>query len=226
MSQEFIDFLKEHFNIVIYLIGLVISVLHYKKYFDTVLKFFPIIIAYTFFNELLGYFIRYSDRFAFFSEETTANDLLYNVYALIFFGYFYFIYYKLVENAKYKKVIKALALIALFVFIVHSFFLNPLKFSLYYGLSLACFILVIVILIYFKNRKEWNWSEEKYNLVTWVSGGLGIFYFLLPIFYLIGYFYPNIWIDFPLRIMIRVLIVVMYSLFCIGFITSRRRAFR
>ncbi|MEM6540217.1 MAG: hypothetical protein AAF634_03605, partial [Bacteroidota bacterium] len=66
------------------------SVFHYRKYFDTVLRYFPLIIAYTFFNELLGNVIRYNENFAFRTESTDSNQIIYNIYIIIFFLFFFF----------------------------------------------------------------------------------------------------------------------------------------
>jgi len=54
MLQEFIEFIKEDYFLIVYGITWFFSVINYKKYFDTVLKYFPILIAYTFLNELFG----------------------------------------------------------------------------------------------------------------------------------------------------------------------------
>ena len=226
MLQELNEFFREHFNIIVYLITLIIAVRHYRKYFDTELKFFPVIIAYTFFNELLGYFIRYSENFAFFNEFTSANDLIYNIYALIFFGYFYFVYVKLISKVKHKRLVKAFSILVFVVFFINAIFMNPLRISLYYALSLASFVLAFTIVLYFKSRNEWRWKLERHNLVTWVSIGLFFFYLIFPFFYLIGYLKPQVWYEYNLQIILRINIVIMNILFCIGFIVSHRRAFR
>lgn len=209
-----------------YGLALILSIGTYKKYFDTALRYFPIIIAYTFFNELLGYFIRYKETFAFFSDEKFANDIIYNIYYVVFFGYFLFVYWNLVYDKKFKKWIRWLAYSALLIFIVNSFFYNPLTRSLFYAISIVSWLLLASILIYFYSISNWQWSRDKYNLMTWVSAGLGVFFLLFPIFYLIGFLKFEIWQQYHLRTVLRLLIMVMYLLFCIGFIKSRRRAFR
>ena len=133
MDQEWIDFIKNQYFLVVYFITWVISMISYKKYFNTILKYFPILIAYTFLNELLGYFIK-TDYFSFFSDAKylNANDLIYNLYTLIFFGFFYFLYWKLVESEKFKTWISIASGVTLLSFIVRSFFQNPILMSLYY----------------------------------------------------------------------------------------------
>jgi len=79
---------------IIYVDTLFISLTTYEKYYNTALKYFPIIIAYTFFNEELGYLVRTYDEISFFQniKYSNFNDVIYNIYAIIFFCFFYFVY--------------------------------------------------------------------------------------------------------------------------------------
>ncbi|BFP42187.1 hypothetical protein FGF1_30320 [Flavobacteriaceae bacterium GF1] len=227
MMQEFIELFKSHYFTIIYLVALLLAIRFYKKYFDTALKYFPIIIAYTFFNELLGYYIRYNEGFAFFSKYTSANDLIYNIYTVVFFGYFYHVYWKLIQLDKQKKIVAGLSVIAVIGLLINGFFLNPLTTNLFYATCLCSWILVIIIGMYFKSRKnDWLWASERFNLMFWVSSGLAVFHFFLPILFLIGFLKHSAWIEYDLRTVVRILIVIMYASFCLGFVISRRRAFR
>lgn len=226
MTQELFNFLSEHYNIPAYLVGLIISVLCYRRYFDTELKYFPLLIAYTFFNELLGYFIRYTDGFSFFSEDKylNANDIIYNVYSLIFFGFFYYLYWRL--SKEYKHWILYCSLFALASFVVSSFFQNPFLQSLFYANCIGSWILLLFIILYLKElRPNLEWALQKHNLMFWVSLGLGVFYLFFPIIYLIGFLNYELWQTLHLRMVLRILIVVMYGLFIIGFIRGQRRFF-
>lgn len=228
MSESLIDFIRENYIWVVYALTLIISIGSYRKYFDTALRYFPIIIAYTLFNEVLGHLIRFSESFALFSEQgwENANDLIYNIYSPIFFGYFYFVYWKLNASAKLRQFIKWAAIVTLLAYFVNAIFYNPLKISLFYANGLASWVLLFCIILYFANRKNWSWNHEKYNLVTWVSAGLAIFYFFFPILFFVGYLRYELWQQYHLRTVLRILIVIMYLLFCIGFVISRRRAFK
>lgn len=229
MTQEWIDFFKENYFVAVYGITLIVSVFTYRKYFDTELKYFPILIAYTFFNELLGYFIRYTDGFSFFSEEKylKANDLIYNLYYIIFFGFFFLVYWKLTKSKRHKKWILSISLLALLTYIVNAFFQNPILYSLYVAHSFSSWLLLSSILIYFfEYNPEIDWRLKSHNLMFWVSLGLGMFFLIFPIMYLIGFHNYELWQKLHLRTVLRILIVLMYSLFIIGFLWSRRRAFR
>ncbi|AKA34320.1 hypothetical protein VC82_654 [Flagellimonas lutaonensis] len=228
MYQELIDLFRENYFLVAYGVALVISMATYRKYFDTALRYFPIIIAYTFFNELLGYFIRYKETFAFFSDSNLqfANDIIYNIYYVVFFCFFYFLYWKIVNKPKLKKWISWSAYFVLLAYIVNSFIYNPLTFNLFYAHSIGSWVLVFCILLYFGNLPNWKWDRDKYNLMIWVSIGLCVFYSFYPPLLLIGFLKTEIWQQYHLRTVLRILIVIMYFLFCIGFVISRRRAFK
>ena len=228
MSESLIDFLRENYIWAVYALTLIISIWSYRKYFDTALRYFPIIIAYTLFNEVLGHMIRYSESFSLFTKEgwENVNDLIYNIYSPIFFGYFYFVYWQLNSSARYKQIIKWAAFAMFLAFIVNAIFHNPLRINMYYANGFASWMLLCCIILYFINRVNWSWNHEKYNLVTWVSAGLTLFYFFFPILFFIGYFKFEIWQQYHLRTVLRILIVIMYLFFCIGFIISRRRAFK
>ncbi|GMN10802.1 hypothetical protein MTsPCn9_30330 [Croceitalea sp. MTPC9] len=226
MSQELIDFLGQNYFVLVYAITLVIAIFYYRKYFDTELKYFPLIIAYTFFNELLGYFIRYTDGFAFFPEKEylNANDIIYNIYSLIFFGFFYHVYWKLFKTN--KRWILYGSIIILLSFIISCFYQNPFLQSLYYSIALGSLFLFVLVVFYLIGAKQsLKWSLQKYNLMFWVSIGLGIFYLFFPTIYLIGFKNYELWQKLELRNVLKILIVLMYSLFSIGFIVSKRKVF-
>jgi len=200
----------------------------YKKYFNTLLKYLPIIIAYTLLNELLGYFIRYTDYFSFFSKEdyNQANDIIYNFYDVIFFGYFYYVFWKAVVSKKFKNWILIGATIAFMTYVISAIFQNPFLVSLYYANAIACWILVFFIALYLIELNSIsNWKSQIYNLMFWLSIGLAVFHLFFPIVFTTGYLNYEVWQAYNLRIVIKGLIVIMYTLFCIGFIVCRRRSF-
>ncbi len=225
MSQEFVEVLSNYFLLPFYLIALIIAVRYYKKYFDTALRYFPVLIAYTFFNELLGHLIRYSDDFAFLPDKTFANDIIYNIYDLFYYGFYFFVFWSLAKKPKHRLVIKIIAFSILGIYIINSFFQNPMQISLYYARSLTSVTLAICAVLYWFSKEEWNWGTEKYNLMFWVSLGLFIFHIIFPFLFLTGYLRSEIWYKYNFQTILRISVVIMYCFFCTGFIISRRRAF-
>lgn len=201
----------------------------YKKYFNTVLKYLPLLIAYTLLNELLAMFIRHSDYFSFFSQKeySNANDIIYNIYDVLFFGFFYFVYWNLIKSKKAKTWVLIGSSIALMSYIISAILQNPLKVSLYYANAISCWILLSFILIYLNQlRVGWNWKIQRGNLMFWISIGLGIFHLFFPFVFTTAYLNYEIWETYHLQSILRVLIILMYSIFCVGFIVSRKNGVR
>lgn len=229
MSPKLIMFIEESYFVVIYGLTLLVAILTYRKYFDTILKYFPILIVYTFFNELLGYFIRYYPNFSFFSElpKHGQNDIIYNIYDLIYFGFFFFVYWKLNQTTIYKKWIKIAALLAFSSYLISAFFQNPFEMTLFYATSLSSSILVFCIILYFLDKKK---QKEDFiqpnNLMFWVSIGQFVFYTVFPVIFLTGFLKFDLWVKYNLITVLRILIIIMYSIFIIGFLKGSRKAFK
>lgn len=221
-------FLKENYFMFGYAITLFVSLATYRKYYDTALKYFPIIIAYTLFNEILGYLIRTFDEITFFKnlKYSNYNDVIYNIYAVIFFAFFFYFYWRLIEYEKYKKWIIIVSSLTLLAYIISLFFQNPINTNLYYAIAVGSWSLVFCIVLYFldKLKKGQNFYQPR-NLTFWVSIALFIFYTIFPILYIIGYTSYEIWVNYNLRAILRILIVVMYTLFIVGFVKASRKAF-
>ncbi len=229
MIEDLLNFLLGHYSIVAYLVALIFSILFYRKYFDTELKYFPILIGYTFFNELLGYFVRYTDGFSFFSKKEllSANDLIYNIYEIIFYSFFFYIYWSLAKQRRHKTIIVCFFTIIVLSYVINSLFENPIHVLLYWASAIASIMLFITSILHLQElRKMQKWEIRKYNLMFWVSLSIAIFYFFFPILSIIGFKNYELWQQLHLRTVLRILIVIMYSLFIIGFLWSRRRAFR
>jgi len=228
MIQEWVNFLKENYFVAVYGITLIISIITYRKYFDSELKYFPILIGYTFFNELLGYFVRYTDGFSFFSKKEllSANDLIYNIYEIIFYSFFFYIYWSLAKQRRHKRIIVCFFTIILLSYVINSLFKNPIHVLLYWASAIASIMLFITSILYLQElRKMQKWEIRKYNLMFWVSLSIAIFYFFFPILSIIGFKNYELWQQLHLRTILRILIVIMYSLFIIGFIRGQRRFF-
>ncbi|MEM9000426.1 MAG: hypothetical protein AAGB24_09180 [Bacteroidota bacterium] len=115
----------------------------------------------------------------------------------------------------------------LLTYVISLFFQNPIETNLYYANAIAAWVLLFCIILYFMDKKAHGVAfYQKYNLVFWISIALLSFYAFFPILYLIGYLDYDTWMKYNLRTLLKMLILIMYALFIIGFIVSRRRAFR
>lgn len=221
-------FVQENYYMLVYALTLFVSLATYRKYYDTALKYFPMIITYTLLNEILGYLVRTYDEISFFNEMkfSNYNDVIYNIYAIIFFSFFYHVYRQLISNVKYKKWITHGTFIMLTGYVISAQFQSPLDTNLYYALGIGSYILVFCVALYFVDKKEKNHNLiQPHNLMFWVSISLVTFYSIFPIIYIIGYTNYQIWEAYGLRSILRALIVIMYSLLIVGFLKGRRLAF-
>ena len=216
------------FYFLFYVAALVASLVYFKKFVDTPLRFFPLLIAYTLFNELLGYFVIKFEEFSFFDEEkyNWHNVVIYNLYQLVFLAYIFWLYHEVIKNKKYKKVITVGALITLAIYIISLFFQDPFHSNLYYADSISCLVTILVILLHFKEVKSTHGGINRYNLMVWIDWGLLVFNLYFPFYILNGYLNPEFFLEYHLRQILWGIISIMYSFFIVGFILSKRSAFR
>jgi len=225
MNNEVLDFIKEFGSIFLYGITFLFSIINYQKYFDSILRYFPMIIVYTLFTEILGGYIRKSENFQiiFVEEHSINNSLIFNIFDIVFFLYFFFIYWKSLKSAKQKKMVKYGAFLFVATSFVNPFFqdflLYPQKFSIIIG---SINIILSTILFLKQVKKHETGIPNKNNIFFWVSWGLLIFYIAYPFMIIIGLYYLDVYIKFNIRYIHQFLICLMYSCFIIGFIKMSR----
>ncbi|MEC3965193.1 hypothetical protein [Flagellimonas halotolerans] len=227
--EGFYNFITEQYILPFYLIVWIVSVACYRSYFDTPLKYYPIYLMYTFLTELLGYFIKHYNEFQVVNVEKYSwyNVIIFNIYSVISFLFFYYIYWKMVQNKKHKKWIQIGVLTSISGYVISLFFQNPLYSNLYYADMIASFILLFSIWLYLKEKKnEPTPYPKKYNLMYWMSLGLIIFHSVFPFLFWVGYEAPKIWVDYHFRSILRILILIMYGTFLLGVLIHKRKAFR
>lgn len=217
-----LEFLKENYFIPLYGITLVVALLRYRLYYDSVLKHFPIIIAYTLFSEILGILIRDYESFqiVYLKEYDYANYLIYNIYDVICFLYFYRVFWKVIRNSNHKKVVKWGALIYVVSVIINPFFQNVLIFPQIAASTVGSLVLVISILLFLKGIRT-N-QDKKSDLLLWISLGLLIFNLFFPFILITGRFDYDLYQNFNFKQFHYFLIVAMYSCFIIGFLKMKR----
>ncbi|MBO0329165.1 MULTISPECIES: hypothetical protein [Flavobacteriaceae] len=186
-------------------------------------------IAYTFFTDLLGYFIKFNDSFQFFSEGKYAslNIIIYNIYQLIAYAFFYWVYFKTLKRTQHKKLVKYGAFLVLVSYLTSLIFQNPLYRGLYYAELVGSWVLLGCIIFYFKEKKNENSSyHQGKNLLFWVSSGSFIFYAITPYIFLLGSIDDHVWYDYHFQKILFVLIAIMYGFYMLGLLLGERKAFR
>ncbi|CAM4349025.1 Histidine kinase N-terminal 7TM region domain-containing protein [Zobellia nedashkovskayae] len=212
----------------IYGVTLLLSLYKYPRYFDSKLKYLPILFFYTLLNEFLGYLINNYEEFSLISADTyhNYNWLIYNIYMLIFYLYFYYIFRFYIEDLKHKQHIVYGAIFFLAVCLVNAFIDDFSKLPQVYSYVTGGLILIYCSVLYLKKffaiDKIFTTKE---NLLFWLSTGLVVFYAgYLPI-KVIRYIHTIHETPTP-PIVKRIqftLIIVSYLCFIIGFLRMRRR---
>ncbi len=217
-----IEFLKNNYFIPIYGIALIIAIFRYRLYYESVLKYFPILIAYALLSEILGYFILNFENFQiiYSNKYYYSNSFIFNIYDVVFFLYFYFLYWRILTNSKYKDIIKYGVILYLISTIINPFFQNVFIFPQIYASTVGSSVLIISILFYFNQIKQHK--ENKNNLLVWLSIGLLIFNLFFPIVMLTGRYNYDFYQKFYFRQIHYFLIATMYTCFIIGFIKMKR----
>jgi len=229
MLEKLINNLIEHFYLPLYLVTWIVSVIRYRRYFDTPLKYLPMIIIYTFFTELLGVLIKYNNNFQFFSDDryTWHNVIIYNIYQLVFFLFFFEVYRKVLIRRINKKMISYFNIVCSLAYIVNAFIYNPLHNQTTYAHIIGSLMLVFIVVQYLREKyAEGNLQPLKFNLLFWISIGLLVFYISFP-FILITYMLKvDIWILAYFRPILLGSIALMYAFIIFGLLIGKRKAFR
>lgn len=215
------------FYFVFYLLALVVSLINYKKFVDTPLRFFPLLIAYTLFNEILGYFILNFEEFSFFDQKEYHwhNVIIYNIYHMVFLAYLFWLYYKVVRAKMYRSIIGIGAFVTFLSYGISLFFQDALHSNLYYADCISSLVLLVIILLHFKKLKQSKGGVNRFNLMVWINWGLLVFNVFFPFYILNGYLNVDFYLEYHLRQVLWGVICVMYGLFTIGFLISKRNAF-
>jgi len=220
-----VELLKSNYFLVLYAVALVLSLYKYKYYFESILKYFPIIIAYTLFSEILGLLIRDFEGFQIVFEEGYSyyNQLIFNIFDIIFFLYFFFVFRKVSDSSVAKKVINRCILVFVLVSLINPF-LQGFKTVPQIGLIIyGSLILVFCTINYFIERKKGMKKDKRPNLLFWISIGLLLFYSFYPIIMTILVVDLELYLQLKIHEFLKVLITIMYGFFIVGFIRVKKR---
>lgn len=97
-----------------YAMTLLLSVIRFPKYYETPLRYLPVLLAYTLLTEGIGMVIRDNPEYSLFLQELYYNNnwLIFNVFSLIYFGFYFYVYY---HYLRYKWILPGVGLYALAV---------------------------------------------------------------------------------------------------------------
>ncbi len=230
MDLDFLNTILENVFTPLYGLALGFALWQYPRYFDTPLKYFPILLMYTFLNELLGYVIKYSEKYSFVWSDLYSdyNVVIYNIYNIIFFLYFFYVFHSSLKHKKFRNFIAVGTIIFVFIAFLNPFIQNFILESQFYTYLAGTLLLICAILFYFKELREvYTTKFPRRNLLFWIGTGMFIFYLCyLPIKVLRYYNSLTGTDEAPfIRKIHLILILVMYSCFIVGFFYTRKRKY-
>ncbi len=171
-------------------------------------------------TEYLGYYLKDV------VYDIPLNKFIYNLYYLIHFSFFFYIFMKMIENDRFKKNIK-IGLVVFWVFFLSDFVFAGIfqsSFARTY-IAGAAILIFCIILYYISILQSSLVLVIKNDLLFWISVGLFLFYIgYIPIKIIKTWFYkPDSFFEFLLVIQFS-LIIVMYLFFLTGFLWMKKRS--
>ncbi len=195
------------------IVTLIVSAYYYRYYSKSILKYFIILIWYSFFNELFALF--YSEH------VNNSNAFFYNVYQILEFIFYFVMYKQTVQKLLNKKIISYLMALYFVSVIVNCFFSNFLEEFFVPSLMVGAGGVVVSIILYFSEILN---SDQILNinkmLKFWISVALLIFYVPNIPFWVVRKYYvdsPTLPYIFNINF---VLVFIVNVLFILGFIWS------
>lgn len=231
--MDFIDLFLENIGQPIYGLTLLIAIWRYSKYYNTHLRYFPILVLYTLLNEVLGLIVKSNpEQFSLTTNKLYLdyNIIIYNIYNIVYFFFFLWLFRKSVTNKLHQKWILYYGIyMFLLLSIINPFFQDIFESSQLLTYSYGSIAIIITVFLYLN---EINWNENKdvpqKNIMFWIGWGLVIFHTGYSLIKIYSHFkVPSnpetyIWIR---RFHIS-LVVAMYSCFIIGFVKMKKSLIR
>jgi len=178
-----LEYLLNNYFFFLYSLALVLCIIQYKYYFDSVLKYLPVLIGYTLINELLGLLIRDVDEIQLIYNQTyyNYNAIIFNIFDIIFFLYFFYIYKNTIRNKMVKNITTYGTIVFLISCIVNLFFQSFYVEPQSYAIIVGALLLLINAITYLIEICQPNQNSIlKRNLLFWISIGIVIFYSIYP----------------------------------------------
>ena len=169
--MELIDQFLEIAYLPLYAITLGVALWRYPRYFDTVFKYFPILLMYTFVTELAGNIIKEYDEYDLVLSDLLDynNWLIYNIYDIVFFLYFFYVYYCTIKNKRTRNTILIGVAVFIFASLINPFF-SPFN-SEFQMISYVVGALVMITTIFMYNRYLKSVTGSNFNtnnLLSWL----------------------------------------------------------
>lgn len=199
---------------VLELITIVIGIIYYKSYKHTFLKYFLYFLIFGFLTEMVGIFV--------VVVLHKSNFIIYNLYALVQFIFFLWLFYKYFKTEQYKTLSKFFITAIVLFFILDTFFLQDIfsAFQSYFFFLGGIFLITISILFLVELLNSDAILSVKNLLIFWIT--IGIFLFQLGF---IPVFITKSVINFSQQLTYSYILLILNIISCtcysIGFIRSK-----
>ena len=213
--------------ILLYAVVVGVSIWKFPKYYDSPLRFLPVLLMYTLLTEIAGAVLRDDEAYSLLLKEFYFNNnwLIYNIYNFVFFAYILYVYHAYFRSARWRKLAGWGAALFFLTSVVNAFLQDFFTVSQLYAYGLGGLLMIVFSGKYlaqeYPRRREVPFWR---NLLVWISGGIFVFYLgYLPVKYLrYGIAYQLL--D-PIPYITEVhttLIMLMYGAFLAGFLLMAR----
>lgn len=227
MVLKVVDTFLENSFVPVYGITFIVAMVRYPKYFHTSLKYFPILLLYTFLNELLGDLIYKYDSFslAFNNLYSDSYIIIYTIYNVGFFLYFFYLFRSYIQNLGFRTFIKYGSFLFLLACLINPFFqdlFNEYQYLIFFSGAL---ILMFCIILYLQEQVKKPVRVIKNNVLFWIAIGLLIYHMAYVPIKVLRYQneLTGITEEPYIRHIHLSLILIMYTCFLIGFIRMKKR---
>ncbi|MBC2839770.1 hypothetical protein [Robiginitalea sp. SC105] len=225
--MELLDTLWEYSFFGLYAGVLAMAVIRFSRYYDTPARYLPILLAYTLVTEAIGIIVRDYEEFSIVIKELYYNNnwLIYNVYAIVLIGFFYYLYHAYIVAFRITW-LKAGGLgLFIAVSIWNAWQYDFATVSQVFAYGVGGLLLIVLSALYLLQEYRFAIRNQlKYNLLVWLSLGLLLFNLgYVPVNYLrflvaAGVMEYPAWIR-PLHLG---LIYGMYGCFLLGFLLMKK----
>ena len=217
-------FLSNYFFL-LYLAAFVLSLTKYRLYYDTILKYLPLVIAYTLLSEILGLMVRdlKDVQIVYKKNYYEYNTAIFNIFDIIYNLYFLYIYRNTINTPVSRKIIDYGSVLFLITCVVNLFIQDFLTEPQNVAIIIGSVFLVYAALTYLLTtiKKDYKIPHTS-NLLFWISIGILFFYSIYPInMYILGFEY-NFFISHNLSVYHLITIGVLYTCYIIGFLLMKR----
>lgn len=218
------ELIQDNYFFLLYIIAFILSIVRYRVYYDTVLKYFPILIAYTLLSEVLGFAIRNFDEIQIVYEEDYFyyNTLIFNIFDIIFYLYFLSVYHHSLASVKSKTFTKVGVVLFILVSIVNLFLQDINVAPQNYAIITGALFTVVAAFLYILELRNKKVNQVTRRLLFWISLGIIIFHFFYPITMYIVSFEYDLYTTMGIAKFHLFTIAILYTCFIIGFIRMRR----